>query len=89
MLTLVGNMFILSIKIGAPVVVAALITNVALNIVSRTVPQMNILVVGFPVTLAVGFLLMVMSMSLFGYLMSGVLGSLGYEIDSLLRSMGR
>jgi flagellar biosynthetic protein FliR len=34
---------------------ALLITNLALGILTRSAPQLNIFAVGFPITLAVGF----------------------------------
>jgi flagellar biosynthetic protein FliR len=87
-ISLAGEMFILAVKIGAPVVVAIFITNIAMNIVSRTVPQMNILVVGFPVTIAVGFLVMAMSVGVFGYLMTGVFQELGGNVGKIMMWMG-
>jgi flagellar biosynthetic protein FliR len=89
LLSLTGEMFLLAFQVAAPVVVAVLVTNMALNIVSRTVPQMNILVVGFPVTLSMGFLLMAMSMGLFGLLIVGVFQGLDEKVSSLLEIMGR
>ncbi|HPQ68867.1 MAG TPA: flagellar biosynthetic protein FliR [bacterium] len=40
---------------GAPIV-ALLITKLVLGIMARTVPQMNVFIVGFPLTIGVGFL---------------------------------
>ncbi|MBI4715207.1 MAG: flagellar biosynthetic protein FliR [Nitrospirae bacterium] len=89
LISLVGEMFVLAVKISAPVVVAVFITNVALNIVSRTVPQMNILVVGFPVTLAVGLLMMAMSLGLTGQMMAGVFSGMEGRLAEMMGVMGR
>lgn len=40
--------FIVGIRVAGPTLIALFLTSVALNFVVRTVPQMNILVVGFP-----------------------------------------
>jgi flagellar biosynthetic protein FliR len=41
--------------LSLPILVALLITNVALGVLSRAAPQLNLFAVGFPVTLALGF----------------------------------
>ena len=51
-----GQMFVLSIQIGAPVIAAILLVDLALALVSRASPQMNVLVIGFPIKISVGFL---------------------------------
>lgn len=60
MVGMAGNLFILGFKIAAPVLAAVFLTTVALGILNRAVPQMNVFVVGLPVQLAMGiFILMV------------------------------
>ena len=49
---------ITAVKIGAPVMITLLLTDVALGIVARTVPQMNIFIVGFPLKIGVGLLML-------------------------------
>ncbi|MFN4003862.1 MAG: flagellar biosynthetic protein FliR [Hylemonella sp.] len=52
--TLGGELFANALWIALPMVALLLFTNLALGIISRVAPQMNIYAVGFPVTLAVG-----------------------------------
>lgn len=52
-----ASMFILGIKIAAPVMVALFLSNLCLGIIARTVPQVNILMVGFPINLCIGLIL--------------------------------
>ncbi len=54
--------FVTALKIAAPVLAALLLTNVALGIVARTVPQMNVFVVGLPLRVAVGLGVLVVSL---------------------------
>lgn len=63
--TLSRDMFILALRIGAPVIVALFITNIALAIISKTMPQMNVMIVGFPITIAGGLFVMALSIPLF------------------------
>ena len=44
------------VKISAPVVVALVFANIGLGLIARTVPQINILVVGFPLQIAIGLI---------------------------------
>jgi flagellar biosynthetic protein FliR len=60
-----SGMFMTGIKIGAPVIVALLLTNVALGLIARTVPQMNIFIVGLPLRILVGVLALSVTVSLF------------------------
>ena len=64
LMAMAEQVFIVSAKVAAPTVIALMLTSVAMGFIARTVPQMNILVIGFPVRLALGFL--VVSASLMG-----------------------
>jgi flagellar biosynthetic protein FliR len=47
-----------------PVVGSLLVANVALGVLTRAAPQLNIFAVGFPVTLALGFMMFYLSVPL-------------------------
>ena len=49
------NMFLLAIKIAAPVMAALFLVDLALALVGRASPQMNVMMLGFPVKITVGF----------------------------------
>ena len=52
-----GTIFSVGLKLALPIVAALLITNVALGILTRAAPQLNLFGIGFPVSLGVGLLL--------------------------------
>jgi flagellar biosynthetic protein FliR len=54
--SLSGQIFVLAIQIGAPVIAAILLVDLALALVSRAAPQMNVLLIGFPLKIGVGLL---------------------------------
>lgn len=56
-----GNIFAFALKISLPILAALLITNIALGILTRAAPQLNLFAVGFPITLAIGFLVLALS----------------------------
>lgn len=84
-----GEIFVLAIKIGAPVMVALLITNVAMSIISKTMPQMNLMAVGFPITITVGLIIMSFSLPLFGYLVGKIFTDMQVNMVDILSVMRR
>ena len=61
---LMGDMFILMVKLAAPTFVALFLVTVALGIIARTVPQIHVLIIGFPLKVLLG--LVVTSLALAG-----------------------
>ncbi len=53
-LQLGGTLFVLGVRFAAPVIVAVLIASVALAVLGRAAPQLNILSVAFPVHITIG-----------------------------------
>ena len=51
----VAIVFSAGLLLALPLITALLITNAALGILGRVAPQLNIIVVGFPITIALGF----------------------------------
>lgn len=49
--------------LALPILTALLITNVALGVLSRAAPQLNLFAVGFPLTLALGLVMLIVSLS--------------------------
>ncbi|MEI7967985.1 MAG: flagellar biosynthetic protein FliR [Betaproteobacteria bacterium] len=59
-----SEIFRTGLTMSMPVVGALLIANIALGILARAAPQLNLFAVGFPVTLALGFLMFYLSLPL-------------------------
>jgi flagellar biosynthetic protein FliR len=53
-----GRIFSAGLQIALPIVAALLVTNIALAILTRAAPQLNLFGIGFPITLGVGFLVL-------------------------------
>lgn len=51
-----SGLFVVALRVALPVTGALLLTDLAMALAARTVPQLNVLVVGFPVKIAVGLL---------------------------------
>jgi flagellar biosynthesis protein FliR len=56
------TIFSAGLLLALPAVTALLITNMALGILTRTAPQLNLFGVGFPVTLSVGFVVLALAL---------------------------
>ena len=57
-----GTIFSSGVQISLPIVAALLITNIALGILTRAAPQLNLFGIGFPITLGVGLLVIGMTL---------------------------
>jgi flagellar biosynthetic protein FliR len=51
-------MFSLGVLLALPLITALLVTNLALGVLSRVAPALNLFAVGFPVTMALGFVVL-------------------------------
>lgn len=54
--------FSAGLLLALPAIAALLITNMALGILTRTAPQLNLFGIGFPITLSIGFLVLALAL---------------------------
>lgn len=57
--------FILAFQLSAPILIAIFLANVILGILARTMPQMNIFIVGLPLKIAIGIIIILLSLRFF------------------------
>jgi flagellar biosynthetic protein FliR len=57
-----GAIFTIALRMSAPVVVGLLLSDIILGVISRAIPQMNIFLVSLPLQLALGILLLLLSL---------------------------
>lgn len=88
MVALSSEMFVFGIKAGAPAIAALFFTSVGFGLCAKFMPQMNILIIGFPVKIAVGlvfFALCLETIAIFSRIyVDGLPGLLG----GLTRALG-
>ena len=63
-----GRMFLLAVKIAVPVLAVNFLCEHGLALLARTVPQMNVFILGFPLKIGVGLIAVGMSATFFGIL---------------------
>ena len=61
-----ADLFAFGLQMALPVIGAMLLTNITLGMLARTSPQLNLLAVGFAVTLSVGLLMLLLELPLLG-----------------------
>lgn len=81
------EIFIIMIKMAAPVVITLFIVNMSMAIIGRAVPQINVLVTSFPVTIMIGLLVLIVSVPLMSMEMSLLLQSTSSELFKLMRAL--
>ena len=84
-----SRLFVAGIKIGGPIVGVILLTDVALGILSRTMPQLNVLVVGFPAKILVGLVTVVVALPAVSVAMQSLFGGLPGDIRVLMSALAR
>lgn len=77
-------MYVLAVKICAPVVAVLFCVKVAFGITAKAVPQMNIMFVGIPVYILVGMLIIGFGMPWWPKLLEGAMFSVDAGLDRLL-----
>jgi flagellar biosynthesis protein FliR len=73
---LAGVVFSAAIRAAAPMIVALLLANLAVAILGKAVPQLNIMMVSFPVTIAIGLVMLGASLPFLAAFLSGTVESL-------------
>jgi flagellar biosynthetic protein FliR len=84
-----SKIFVIALKLSAPIVIIMLVVNIILGFIYKAVPQMNIFFVGQPVYIFIGFLTMLISLPVFVYLMQGYFGSMKDDIGRVILLMKR
>jgi len=67
--------------LSLPIVTAMLITNIALGVLTRAAPQLNLFAIGFPITLIGGFAVLILCLN---YLATPLTQLFGHGLQSML-----
>jgi flagellar biosynthetic protein FliR len=83
-MTLAGNMFVVAVKLGAPVIIVLLLTSVAMGLMARAVPQMHVFIVAMPLKIALGFFFLGLALPHMSWFLGQLFEANGADILSLL-----
>ncbi|MCM3178230.1 flagellar biosynthetic protein FliR [Cytobacillus horneckiae] len=83
-----NSMFIIAFQMAIPVVGSLFLVDVALGIIARTVPQLNVFVVGLPVKIGVSFIVLFIVMSVLMVVVSRLFETMLETMRGLMSLMG-
>ena len=86
--TLFLEMFLIALQMALPIVGALFLIDVALGILAKTVPQLNIFAVGLPLKIFVGFIMLFLSMPIFFYILQILFEKIVTSMSQLIQLMG-
>ncbi len=81
------DMFILGVQIALPVVSIIFLTDFALGIIARTVPQMNVFMVGLPMKIAVGMVGMLIMFPMYIVVVDAIYNGTYEKMLMIIREM--
>jgi flagellar biosynthetic protein FliR len=84
-----SEIFILGIRLAAPVMVALLLVSVTLGIMARAFPQMNIFMISMPLNIGIGFIVLGLTLTIFFHVLTAAFGSVAGQIETLFRLMAK
>jgi flagellar biosynthetic protein FliR len=84
-ISIFAGIFVCAIKFAAPIFVTLLITEVALGVVARTVPQINIFFVGMPLKIVTGLLTAILVLPMLSTMFKKTFEALIIDINKLIR----
>ncbi len=87
LMRMVNNMFIVSIKAGAPIVAILFFLSIGMGLVARTVPQINVFIIGFPLQIAVGLIGIGLTLPMFMKVVERCFIQMQAEVGMLLKLM--
>jgi flagellar biosynthetic protein FliR len=82
------EMFMIALQIALPIVGALFLVDVALGILAKTVPQLNIFAVGLPLKIFVGFIMLFLTMPIFFYVLQILFEKILISMSQLIRLLG-
>ena len=83
-----SKMFVIAFKIGMPMIFTLLLVSAGLGIIARTVPQMNVFIVGLPLKIFVGLVVMGASMMYIAYLLRGYFDMMFRDLVMMMKMAG-
>ena len=83
-----ASVFVIGLQIGAPLIVALFLANAVVGLLARSVPQIQVFVVGFPLTLMLGFLFLFFGMPFFAQAVHQMFEKLDTQYFEAIKLLG-
>lgn len=82
---LFSGSFLIAFQIAVPIIIILLLVDVVMGLLARTVPQLNVLILGLPLKVLVGLLSTIVLLPALGNMMVYIIESLPHRVDELLK----
>jgi flagellar biosynthetic protein FliR len=75
----------MGLRMSGPIMVSIFVANIAMGVLGRTVPQINVMVTSLPVQILMGVFILILTMPLFFSEMNHFLDTMATEFISILK----
>lgn len=88
LIRLSSGVFILAVKIAAPIMASFFLVNLASGVIVRVIPQIQIMFVAYPLKIGLGFFLLSLVVPVYVFFLRNILSGFEDELLNLLKAMG-
>lgn len=85
-MTISQKLFILAVKVASPIIASIFVVDLSLALIAKMAPQMNILMLGFPLKILVGFFFLSMVFTVLGLYMSDFVAGLPEYMLNIIKA---
>jgi flagellar biosynthetic protein FliR len=85
---LAGGLFVIALKVAAPVLVLLLLVNAAMGVLAKLIPQLNVFIVGFPLNVAAGLFVLTASQPFTVRLLMQSFSDLSGSLATVMQALG-
>ncbi len=85
--SIIATMFIIAVKIAAPLLVSLFLANITLGILNKVMPQMNIFAVMFPLKISIGFIVLSATIPVIAFVFKKSLTAFEASVVELIKVM--
>lgn len=82
-----GQIFVLALKLAAPVLILVLLVNATLGALAKLIPQLNVMVVGFPINVAAGLFILAAAQPFSMRVLETAFGNLGRSLGAVIGAL--
>lgn len=86
---MISTMFVLGFRISSPIVLTTFLTDLTLSIISRTIPQLNVFMVGMSVKIFVGLFTLIIMLPMYLVVIDVLFNGLNADVFKLMKFMFR
>lgn len=86
---LLDNMMIWSVRLAVPVLVVLVVADLSLSLIARTVPQLNVFILSFPLKIGLGLLTLIVILPLVATAIGNLVNQMERDLVVIIRSWPR